>query len=95
MNKQYYVYILGSKTMTLYIGVTNDLIRRVYEHKNKMADGFTKQYGIDRLLHYEPFNSIEQAILREKRLKKWNRDWKLQLIKQDNPELIDLYEQIS
>lgn len=95
MNKQYYVYILGSKTMTLYIGVTNDLVRRVFEHKDKMVEGFTKQYEVDRLLHYEIFDSIEEAILREKRLKKWNRDWKIELIKENNSEFKDLYDQIT
>ena len=80
--------------MTLYIGVTRNLIKRVFEHKNKMSDGFTKRYGIDRLLHYEIFDSPEEAILREKQLKRWNRDWKLQLIKKQNPQLSDLYEEI-
>ena len=95
MSKQYYVYILGSKTMTLYIGVTNDLIKRVFEHKNKIAEGFTKQYEINSLLHYEIFDSIEEAILREKRLKKWNREWKIRLIKERNPECKDLYSEIA
>ncbi len=90
---QYYVYILFSKRNgTLYIGVTNDLIRRVYEHKNKQINGFTKRYGVDKLGYYEIYQSIEEAILREKQLKNWQRTWKLELIEQDNPDWHDLYE---
>lgn len=90
---QYYVYILFSKRNgTLYIGVTNDLIRRVYEHKNKQINGFTKRYGVDKLGYYEIYQSIEEAILREKQLKNWQRTWKLELIEQDNPDWHALYE---
>jgi putative endonuclease len=81
--------------MTLYTGVTNDLMRRVFEHKSKTADGFTKKYGVSRLLYYELFESAEEAILREKRIKKWNRDWKLNLIKKTNPGMKDLYDEIA
>ena len=95
MRKQYYVYILESRTKTLYLGITNDLVRRVYEHKNKMIEGFTKKFNIDRLIYYEEFDDIEEAILREKRLKKWNREWKLNLIRTTNPDLEDLYEAIA
>ena len=90
--KNYYIYILASKRNgTLYIGVTNDLIKRVYEHKNKLVEGFTKKYNIDMLVYYEVSENIESAIIREKQLKKWNRNWKLELIENFNPEWKDLY----
>ena len=92
---RYYVYILGSKTETLYIGVTNDLIRRVFEHKSKSVEGFSKKYDIDRLLYYEEHGDIQEAILREKRIKKWNREWKVNLIKTVNPTMKDLYDDIT
>ena len=93
--KKYYVYILASKRNgTLYIGVTNDLIRRVYEHKNDLIDGFTKKYGVHRLVYYEQYDEIVNAIQREKRLKKWNRQWKIELIEKENPEWKDLYLQL-
>jgi len=82
---------MGNDRPTLYIGVTSDLIKRVYEHKQGVADGFTKKYSLKKLLYYESFDNIEDAIQREKQLKHWNRDWKLQLIKEKNPELNDLY----
>jgi putative endonuclease len=89
--KNYYVYILASKRNgTLYIGVTNDLERRVAEHKQGVHDGFTKKYGIKNLVYLEWFPDIRDAITREKQLKKWNRQWKLQLIEKENPEWIDL-----
>jgi putative endonuclease len=94
--RSYYVYILASRIGgTLYIGVTNDLIRRVYEHKSGDAEGFTKSYGVTRLVYFEYFGEIEQAIRREKRLKKWPRAWKVSLIEKDNPNWIDLYPEIS
>jgi putative endonuclease len=75
--KTYWVYILASALRgTLYIGVTNDLVRRIYEHRMDLADGFTKKYGIHRLVYFEQYNDVEAAIQREKRLKKWNRAWK-------------------
>src|SRR5262249_6858599 len=90
--KCYWVYILASRIGgTLYIGVTNNLIRRVYEHRVDLVEGFTKQYGVHRLVYFEQYDSIEQAILREKRLKKWNRAWKIQLIEENNPNWDDLY----
>ena len=93
--KEYYVYILASKRNgTLYIGVTNDLRRRIYEHKQKMVDGFTKKYNIDKLVYYEQTNSAYDAIQREKQLKKWNRDWKIKLIEKNNPYWKDLYYEI-
>jgi len=79
---------------TLYIGVTRDLIKRVYEHKNNLADGFTKKYQVHNLVYYEIFESIEQAIIREKQLKKWRRQWKINLIEKDNPEWQDLYGEL-
>ena len=76
---------------TLYIGVTKDLIRRVYEHKNNLVEGFTKEYSVHLLVYYEIHNDINNAIQREKRLKKWNRAWKIELIEKENPEWKDLY----
>lgn len=93
--KQYYVYIVGNERPTLYIGVTNDLIRRVYEHKNGLVEGFTKEYELKRLLFFEVHSEIKEAITREKQIKKWNRQWKLNLIKKTNPEFKDLYEEIT
>ena len=94
--RSYYVYILASRIGgRLYIGVTNDLVRRVYEHKSGAAEGFTKDYGVDRLVYFECFEDIEAAIHREKRLKKWTRAWKVALIEKDNPNWIDLYPQIA
>ncbi len=91
--KTYYVYVLSSKRNgTLYIGVTNDLIRRVYEHKPNLIAGFTSKYNVHRLVYYEQFDNIEYAIHREKRLKKWNRKWKLALIEKENPNWNDLYK---
>ena len=84
--KTYYVYILASRRNgTLYIGVTNDLIKRVYEHKNNLIEGFTSRYNVHRLVYYEQFDNIEYAIQTEKRLKKWRRKWKLELIEKENP----------
>ncbi|ADJ25490.1 Excinuclease ABC C subunit domain protein [Dehalogenimonas lykanthroporepellens BL-DC-9] len=92
---EYYVYLMASKPNgTLYIGVTNNLIRRVYEHKNDLADGFTKKYGIHTLVHFEQCNDILAAITREKQMKKWKRVWKIELIEQANPEWRDLYPEI-
>ncbi len=95
MKKDYYVYILASKRNgTLYIGITSDLIKRVWEHKNKLAEGFTQRYNVDRLVYFEQFCDPETAIRREKRLKKYNRRWKLELIEKSNPEWKDLYEDL-
>ena len=94
MDKNYFVYILASKRNgTLYIGVTNNLERRMYEHKNKLIGGFTKKYSVDKLVHYEMTNDVRSAIQREKQLKKWNRKWKLELIEKENPEWKDLSEE--
>jgi len=86
------VYILSNrKNGTLYIGVTSDLIKRIYEHKSHTVEGFTKRYGVDKLVYYELHNSIEEAIFREKQLKKWRRAWKIELIESFNREWEDLY----
>ena len=92
IKNQYYVYILASKKNgTLYIGVTSDLVKRAYEHKNNIIDGFTKKYNIHKLVYYEISDDIESAIRREKQLKKWNIKWKMNLIEKNNPEWKDLY----
>jgi len=92
LTKQYYVYILASKRNgTLYIGVTSDIIKRVYEHKNGLIAGFTKKYNVHMLVFYEIHSDINQAIIREKQIKKWKRQWKLNLIEKSNPEWNDLY----
>jgi putative endonuclease len=94
--RSYYVYILASRIGgTLYIGVTNDLIRRVAEHRLKLAKGFTKKYGVHRLVYFEQYDDAENAIRREKRLKKWNRVWKIRLIEELNPNWDDLYSGIA
>jgi len=93
--KTFYVYLLCSKRNgTLYTGVTSDLAKRIYEHRNNLVDGFTKKYNVHRLVWYEIHESAESAITREKRIKKWKRAWKLKLIEQTNPKWIDLYENI-
>ena len=87
----YYVYILTNKTnTTLYIGITNDLKRRLYEHKNKLVPGFTEKYNVNKLVYFEQTTDVKSAIQREKKLKKWNREWKLELIKKTNPAFKDL-----
>jgi len=90
--KQSYVYILASKRNgTLYIGVTNNLLKRVYEHKNNLVEGFTEKYSVHNLVYYEVHNDKRIAITREKRIKKWRRGWKIRLIEQFNPNWKDLY----
>ena len=94
-SKSYYVYILASeRNGTLYIGVTNDLKRRIYEHKNILVEGFTKKYSVHSLVYYEETSDINSAIEREKQIKKWNRKWKTNLIEKDNPDWNDLYDLI-
>ncbi|MCW5690096.1 MAG: GIY-YIG nuclease family protein [Pseudolabrys sp.] len=94
--KGYWVYILASRIGgTLYIGVTSDLVRRVYQHREKHGRGFTQRYDVTRLVHFEQFDDPENAIRREKRLKKWTRAWKIQLIEQNNPNWDDLYPCIA
>lgn len=91
----FYVYILcNRRNGTLYTGMTSDLIKRVYEHRNNLVNGFTKKYDIHRLVWYETQESPEGAIIREKRIKKWKRAWKLKLIEKHNPQWNDLYESI-
>jgi putative endonuclease len=95
VQKQPCVYILASKRNgTLYTGVTSDLVKRVYEHKNGLADGFTKKYNVHRLVYFETHEHMNAAITREKQIKKWNRRWKLRLIEERNPEWKDLYGSI-
>ena len=91
-----YVYILASrKNGTLYIGVTNDLVRRCHEHRQGLTEGFTRRYGIKQLVHFESFDDIRTAIQREKNLKRWTRQWKLALIDKNNPEWRDLFPVVS
>ena len=95
MQKQYYVYIVTNKPRgSLYIGITSELQKRTWEHKSKAVKSFTQKYNLDKIVHYEIFDDPENAIRREKRLKKWNRDWKLDLIEKANPDWKDLYEEI-
>jgi putative endonuclease len=90
--KSYYVYILASKRNgTLYIGITSDLKKRIFEHKNELIEGFTKKYKIHDIVYYEETNDVKSAIEREKSLKKWKRSWKLALIEKENPSWKDLY----
>ena len=93
--KNYYVYILSNqRNTTLYIGITSNLIKRIWEHKNKAVRGFTEKYNVTRLVYYECYDDTEEALLREKRLKKWKRNWKIELIEKMNPEWKDLYENL-
>ena len=93
--KQPCVYLLANRRNgSLYVGVTSDLIKRVWEHKNHVVEGFTKKYGVDRLVWYELHQTMESAIGREKAIKEWKRAWKLALIEKINPEWDDLYERL-
>ena len=95
MSKAGFVYIMSNqKNGTLYIGVTSDLIRRVYQHKNNLVEGFTQKYALHNLVYYESFYSIMDAIAREKQLKNWRREWKVNQIKSMNPDWHDLYDGI-
>jgi putative endonuclease len=95
MNRQYFVYILASKRNgTLYIGVTNSLARRIWQHKRGLIEGFTQRYHVYRLVYCESFQYVRDAIDREKRLKKWNREWKIRLIESVNPKWNDLSESL-
>ena len=92
MTRRPAVYILASKRNgTLYVGVTSDLVKRVWEHRNDIVEGFTSQYGVHRLVYFEMCDNMEQAILREKRIKKWNRAWKIALIEEQNSTWVDLW----
>jgi putative endonuclease len=96
MSKSYFVYIVASgRNGTLYIGVTNDLFRRVWEHREGLIDGFTKTHRVKHLVHFETFDDVNDAIRREKRLKKWKRQWKIDLIQKNNVEWDDLYDRMT
>lgn len=87
----YYVYILTNKNnTTLYIGVTNNIVKRLFEHRTRLIEGFTKRYRLKKLVYLEEYNDVNEAIAREKQLKNWHREWKLNLIRKVNPEFIDL-----
>ena len=91
----YFVYILASqRNGTLYVGGTNDLVRRVHEHREKLVEGFTERYQVSRLVWFDQTDSVEEAIAHEKRLKRWRREWKLALIEKSNPDWLDLYDGI-
>ncbi|MGH7095632.1 MAG: GIY-YIG nuclease family protein, partial [Stellaceae bacterium] len=93
MEKRFFVYMLASRLRgTLYIGVTSDLLKRVWEHKQKAVPGFTARYGVDRLVWFEVHTTAESAIRREKQMKEWRRDWKINLIERENPLWEDLYQ---
>lgn len=92
----YYIYILASKKDgVLYVGITNNLIKRVFEHKNNLVKGFTQKYFVHKLIYFEDTNDVNSAIIREKQIKKWKRGWKIELIEKTNPEWNDLYEEIT
>ena len=95
-DKNYWVYLLASQRHgTLYVGVTNDLAKRVWEHRNDLGAAFTRKYGVKRLVWYGAFDQIDLAIRYEKRLKKWRRAWKIELIERDNPDWNDQYETLN
>jgi putative endonuclease len=92
----FYVYLLASKPYgTLYAGVTSDIAKRIWEHKNKVVPGFTARYGVDTLVWFEVHDTMEAAIQRETQIKEWKRDWKISLIEHDNPHWIDLFPNLS
>jgi len=96
MKEHFYVYMLASEERgTIYIGVTSDLIKRIWEHKNKTLEGFTKRYEVDQLVYYEIHDSAESALTREKQMKEWKRQWKINLIEEENPHWHDLYDRIT
>ena len=96
MQKQYYVYILASKRNgTLYTGMTSNLHKRIWQHKNKFISGFTEKYNVTNLVYYEIHEDPVEAITREKQIKKWNRAWKMKLIETENPEWCDLFESLN
>jgi putative endonuclease len=92
----FFVYLLASRPFgTLYVGMTDDLLRRVWEHKTKAVPGFTTRYRVERLVWFEPHETLEAALLREKRIKEWKRAWKIQLIERNNPYWLDLYHELT
>jgi putative endonuclease len=95
MEKLPCVYILASRRNgTLYVGITSDLLKRVWEHRNDLVEGFTKRYGVHKLVWYEAHETMDSAIHREKKIKKWNRKWKLALIERSNPQWQDLFDNL-
>ena len=95
MTKQFFVYITASRRYgTLYTGVTSDLVGRIWQHKNKVLVGFTSKYDVDQLVYFEPHDCAETAILRERQIKKWRREWKIRLIEERNPQWRDMYSDI-
>ena len=95
MDRQYYVYIMTNNAYgTLYVGITNNLVRRAWEHRNSLVQGFTKDHELHRLVWFEVHGDVEEAIRREKLIKKWHRDWKVNLIQARNPSWRDLFEEI-
>ncbi len=96
MEKTFCVYILTNKMYgTFYVGMTSNLPKRIWEHKNKVVEGFSKKYDLDKLVYYEAHENAESAVKREKRLKKWDRKWKIELIQKQNPDWQDLFESIA
>jgi putative endonuclease len=95
MQREFYVYIITNNLFgTLYIGMTGNLPRRMFEHKHKLIEGFAKEHGCDKLVYYENYPTAEEASMRERRMKKWNRDWKIQLIEKNNRDWNDLSNQL-
>jgi len=96
MEKEFYIYIMANKPNgTLYIGMTSDLVKRVWQHKQGLVEGFTKKYAVGNLVYYETYHDSENAIKRERQMKKWKREWKIELIEKSNPKWLDLYRDIS
>jgi len=96
VGKQFYVYILASqRNGTLYIGVTSNLVQRIWQHKEKLVEGFTSKYGVKNLVYFEIHDTADSAITREKQIKKWRRAWKVDLIERSNPDWKDLYDVIT
>ncbi len=93
--KNYFTYILSSKNKVLYVGMTDNLSRRIFEHKQSLIDGFTKKYNVNKLVYYESHPNLSSAVKREKQLKNWHRQWKINLIESVNEEWKDLYLEIS
>jgi len=93
--RQYYVYILSNLSKTLYVGMTNDLLRRVYEHREKFVEGFTKKYNLHKLVYYEQTNDVNSALFRERQIKSWRREKKRALIESVNPKWEDLFENLT
>ena len=92
MGKQYYVYILTNfKNNVFYTGITSDLLKRVWQHKEKLVDGFTQRYNLYKLVYFEVHGDVQEAILREKKIKKWKKEWKVELVEKENPLFKDLY----